>query len=311
MAQKAGATHPPTGGETRGCNTCGGSANWALIGNCSYSAIIENGAIKWLCWPVLDSSFVFGSLLDEDKGGEFVVQGQQGAVYQQAYVESTNVVKTTITSETGVFEVLDFAPRFLNYERHYKPSMLCRILRLVSGQPIVKVRCRPVYDYGRLQARESAESNHIEYLGLGQQCRLTTNIPLTYVQGGRPFVLARESHLCLSWGQPLEAPLEETVNNFYTRTVRYWHSWVKHARIPRDYQEHVIRSALILKLHQFEDTGAFTAATTTSIAEYPKSGRCWDYRYCWLRDTYFTVNAFEKLGLSDVSGGCGSLLKSK
>src|SRR5262249_45044558 len=79
----------------------------------------------------------------------------------------------------------------------------------------------------------------------------------------------------------------------------YWRRWIKGSRIPRDYQKHVIRSALALKLHQFEDTGAIIASSTTSIPEHPGSGRCWDYRYCWLRDAYFTLDAFERLGQTE------------
>jgi GH15 family glucan-1,4-alpha-glucosidase len=78
--------------------------------------------------------------------------------------------------------------------------------------------------------------------------------------------------------------------------LRYWEIWVKHTDIPAIYQEEVIRSALALKLHCFEDTGAIVAALTTSIPEAPGSGRTWDYRYCWLRDAYYTLGAFRLIG---------------
>ncbi|MFG0317382.1 MAG: glycoside hydrolase family 15 protein, partial [Planctomycetota bacterium JB042] len=139
-------------------------------------------------------------------------------------------------------------------------------------------------------------SNHIEFTGLGAPLRLTTDLSLTHVQEGRPFSLVKKQHLALTWGEPLESPLEATLDRFLGETVRYWRRWVKRTRVPRDYQEAVIRSALTLKLHQFEDTGAFLAATTTSLPEHPGSGRNWDYRFCWLRDTYFTLNALERLG---------------
>ena len=119
--------------------------------------------------------------------------------------------------------------------------------------------------------------------------RLTTNVPLTYVEDERPFLLDSDHHLVLTWGEPLEAGLEETAERFLERTLDYWRGWVKGTRVPRDYQREVIRSALVLKLHQYEDTGALLAATTTSLPEHPGSGRTWDYRYCWLRDAYFTL----------------------
>ena len=103
----------------------------------------------------------------------------------------------------------------------------------------------------------------------------------------------------LTWGEPLEAGLEETAERFLERTLDYWRRWVKGTRVPRDYQGEVVRSALALKLHQYEDTGALLAATTTSLPEHPGSGRTWDYRFCWLRDAYFTLNALERLGHSE------------
>ncbi len=129
--------------------------------------------------------------------------------------------------------------------------------------------------------------------------RLTTNVPLTYVEDERPFLLEHDRHLVLTWGEPLEAGLEETAERFLERTLDYWRRWVKGTRVPRDYQREVVRSALALKLHQYEDTGALLAATTTSLPEHPGSGRTWDYRFCWLRDAYFTLNALERLGHSE------------
>jgi GH15 family glucan-1,4-alpha-glucosidase len=176
--------------------------------------------------------------------------------------------------------------------------MLVRVLRPLSGEPRARVRCLPTYDYGLVETRSWRASNHIEYRGLPAPVRLTTNVPLTYVEDERTFLVERDQHLVLTWGQPLEAGLEDTAERFLERTIDYWRRWVKATRTPRDYQREVIRSALVLKLHQFEDTGALLAATTTSLPEHPGSGRTWDYRYCWLRDAYFTLNALERLGHS-------------
>ncbi len=269
-----------------------------IIGNCSYSALVRDGSVEWLCWPRPDSSFVFGPLLDRDRGGVFAVEGVDTQEVRQEYVENTNVLRTVFSGPDGSFELLDFAPRFLLYDRSFKPSMIVRILRPLDGEPKARVRCRPVYDYGAAQAGSWRASNHIEYTGFPAPVRLTTNVALTYVEDERPFLLERERHLVLTWGEPLEAGLEETAERFCERTIDYWRRWVKSTRVPRDYQGEVIRSALALKLHQYEDTGALLAATTTSLPEHPGSGRTWDYRYCWLRDAYFTLNAFERLGHS-------------
>jgi GH15 family glucan-1,4-alpha-glucosidase len=270
--------------------------NLGIIGNCAFSALVDHGSVEWLCWPRPDDSFVFGRLLDREQGGSFTIEPEVPGTIVQEYVENTNVLRTVFEGPTGVFELLDFAPRFDLYGRYFKPTMLVRILRPISGEPRVQVRCRPVYDYGRMRAQPFLASNHIQFLGLPAPLRLTTNLPLSYVEQERPFTLTEERHLVLTWGEPLEAPLEETADSFLTRTVQYWRRWIKQTRIPRDYQRQVIRSALVLKLHQYEDTGALLAATTTSLPESPRSGRTWDYRFCWLRDAYFTLNAFERTG---------------
>ncbi len=270
-----------------------------IIGNCSYSALLRDGSVEWMCWPRLDSSFVFGPLLDRDKGGAFVVEGVDATEVEQGYIENTNVLRTVFRGPGGEFELIDFAPRFSLYQRFFKPSMLVRILRPLSGEPRARVRCRPTYDYGLAETGSWRASNHIAYTGFPVPVRLTTNVPLTYVEDERPFLLEETRHLVLTWGEPLEAGLEETAERFLERTLDYWRRWVKGTRVPRDYQSEVVRSALALKLHQYEDTGALLAATTTSLPEHPGSGRTWDYRFCWLRDAYFTLNALERLGHSE------------
>jgi GH15 family glucan-1,4-alpha-glucosidase len=275
------------------------TSDLAIIGNCSYSALLRHGSVEWMCWPRPDSSFVFGPLLDRERGGAFTVEGVDATEVRQEYLENTNVFRTVFTGPEGEFELLDFAPRFFQFDRAFKPLMLVRILRPLSGEPRARVRCLPTYDYGLVEARSWRASNHIEYRGLPEAVRLTTNVPLTYVEDERAFLVERNQHLVLTWGQPLEAGLEDTAERFFERTVDYWRRWVKSTRTPRDYQREVIRSALVLKLHQFEDTGALLAATTTSLPEHPGSGRTWDYRYCWLRDAYFTLNALERLGHSE------------
>jgi GH15 family glucan-1,4-alpha-glucosidase len=135
----------------------------------------------------------------------------------------------------------------------------------------------------------------VRFEGFASQLRLTTDIPLSYL-GGQPFTLTGRQHMVLTWGAPLEQPLAPLCDRFLGETARYWQRWVKQCNIPPLYQGEVIRSALTLKLHCFEDTGAIIAAMTTSIPESQGSGRTWDYRYCWLRDSYYVLNAFGLLG---------------
>jgi GH15 family glucan-1,4-alpha-glucosidase len=253
--------------------------------------------VVWMCWPQFDSPYIFGSLVDNEKGGEFSISPHdQKFTTTQKYIENTNVLSTEFESADGRFRVVDFAPRFFQYGRNYKPQMLIRKIEPLSGSPRVKIVCKPVGDYGEVIPEVYQGSSHIRYMGLEQQLRLTTNIPLNFIIEEQEFVLNEAKYLVMTWGIPLEAPLEETAEDFLRRTLRYWQDWVKSTSIGTFYQEQIIRSALCLKIHQFEDTGAIIAAGTTSLPEFPGSGRNWDYRYCWLRDTYYILNAFQNVG---------------
>jgi GH15 family glucan-1,4-alpha-glucosidase len=272
--------------------------NFGVIGNCAYMAHINTNAnIVWMCWPQFDSSFIFGNLLDGQKGGQFsILPNTEHFKTSQHYIENTNILVTEFESSEGKFRVTDFAPRFYQYDRYYKPLMLIRKIEPVSGAPRTKVSCKPMGQYGELIPEENQGSSHIRYAGLGQQVRLTTNIPLNFIVDEQSFVLNETKYLVLTWGIPLEAPLEETVEDFLNKTLRYWQNWVKSTSIGTFHQEQIIRSALCLKIHQFEDTGAIIAAGTTSLPEHPGSTRNWDYRYCWLRDTFYILNAFHNVG---------------
>jgi len=269
-----------------------------LIGNCAYLALIrKDTSVAWLCWPRFDSSFVFGDLLDTKKGGEFSIRpAAKEFTSSQYYVENTNVLCTEIEDVNGRYRVTDFAPRFSQYDRYYKPLMIIRKLEPLTGIPRVQVTCNPVGDYGSTQLSRRRSSNHIAFLGLDEEIRLTTDIPLTYIIDQECFVLNEPKYLVLTYGAPLEASLEKTAEQFLRNTVQYWQNWVKSTSISNFYQNQVIRSALALKLHQYEDTGAIIAATTTSLPEAPGSTRNWDYRYCWMRDTYYILTAFNNIG---------------
>ena len=195
-----------------------------------------------------------------------------------------------------MFEVYDFAPRFVLYDRYTSRRCSSASSARCRARPRAVVRCRPTYSTAcssrRRGPRRTARPT------AGSRLRAAHDERAARVrQDERPFLVERDRHLVLTWGQPLEAGLEDTAERFLERTLDYWQLG-EGTRVPRDYQAEVIRSALVLKLHRWEDTGALLAATTTSIPEH-RSGRSWDYRYCWLRDAYFTLNALERLGHSE------------
>ena len=266
-----------------------------LIGNCQYSALVANtGDVVWCCLPRFDSEPVFGRLLDGD-GGSFSVQPPGGATGAQRYLPNTNVLETVFSTTEGRFRVVDFAPRFAQYDRFFRPTQLHRVIEPLEGTPRVCVTCEPRLGWSKRQPAAVPGSNHIRYEGFPAELRLTTDLPLSYL-GGTPFALTRRQHLALTWGRPIEEPLEACTMRVLEETTRYWQRWVKQCSVPPVHQAKVIRSALALKLHCFEDTGAIVAAMTTSIPEAPGSGRTWDYRYCWLRDAYYVLSALGLIG---------------
>jgi GH15 family glucan-1,4-alpha-glucosidase len=267
-----------------------------LIGNCQFSALIgRSGEVVWCCLPRFDSEPVFSTLLDHSAGGRFLVGPADGSPGTQRYLENSNVLETTFQTASGAFRLVDFAPRFVQHDRIFRPTQLFRVLEPIDGTPLVRVECEPRMGWSKGVPPVLQGSNHLRFEGFDTPLRLTTDIPLSYL-AGHPFALTARRHLALTWGAPIEEPLAPLCDRFLGETLRYWQRWVKHCDIPPLYQRAVIRSALALKLHCFEDTGAIVAAMTTSIPEAPASGRTWDYRYCWLRDAYYAIGAFRLLG---------------
>ena len=267
------------------------------IGNCQYSSLIDqNGAVVWCCWPRFDSAPVFAELLDGAHGGCFRIGPAEGTPGTQRYLPNTNVLETVFHGSQGSFRCIDFAPRFVQHERPFRPTQMIRIVEPLEGTPRVQARCDPTLGWAREAPERVQGSNHIRFEGFPAQLRLTTDVPLAYVIDGRPFTLTQRRHFALTWGTPIEEPLAPLCDRFLHETVRYWERWVKHCNIPPFFQQQVIRSALALKLHCFEDTGAIIASMTTSLPESPGSGRTWDYRYCWLRDAAYALGAFRLLG---------------
>jgi GH15 family glucan-1,4-alpha-glucosidase len=269
-----------------------------LIGNCQYAALVHrSGDVAFCCMPRFDSPPLFASLIDADSddAGRFWIRPASGELGEQSYIDNTNVLETRFSSPDGVFRVIDFAPRFQGPGRMFRPTKLVRIIEPLSGTPLIRVTCDPRLGWSKEQPRAAQGSNHTSYHGYGAEVRLTSDVPMAYLQG-LPFALTERKYMVLSWEEPVEESLPLLCERFLTETLRYWQSWVKHCDVPARYQAEVIRSALALKLHCYEDTGAIVAAITTSIPEHHGSGRNWDYRYCWLRDAFYTLDAFRKLG---------------
>jgi GH15 family glucan-1,4-alpha-glucosidase len=216
---------------------------------------------------------------------------------EQSYLPNSAVLRTRLTdAQGGIVEITDFAPRFRQHGRMFTPIMLIRQMRHVQGSPRICIRIRPTFDYGRGPCSTTCGSHHIRYVSPDWILRLTTDASITTILQEIPFFL--EDRLTLIFGPDETIPeaVGELARRFLGETLAFWQGWVRDLGIPFEWQDEVIRAAITLKLNAFDDTGAIIAAMTTSIPEAPNSSRNWDYRYCWIRDAYFVVNALNRLG---------------
>lgn len=275
------------------------SLDLALIGNCSVAALVDPDArIIWSCFPRFDGDPVFCSLLrPDDDYGFFSVELADWEHSEQTYMENTAVLVTRLRDKHGgLIEVTDFAPRFGQFGRRFRPMMLVRRIRRLSGSPRIVLRVRPAGNYGAERPQLTWGSHHIRYVLTDLVLRLTTNASLTAVMQETPFFLEDTVTVLLGPDETVHESSTEVGRRFFEETVRYWHEWVRTLGIPYEWQDKVIRAAITLKLNAYDDTGAIVAAMTTSIPEAANSTRNWDYRYCWLRDSYFVVNTLNRLG---------------
>src|SRR5271167_610588 len=271
----------------------------AVIGNGRTAALLEpSSRLVWWCYPRFDSDPIFCRLLagDEEKGfSDVVLDGMVD--FSSDYARNTAVVSTVLTDRKGAaVKITDFAPRFRNYDRTFRPPQLVRIIEPIAGMPRITIRFRPTSRYGVPMPLKSIGSNHVSFRGADVVIRLTTDAPLSYIDREAPFVLTLPLHLVIGPDEPFPADLATTCRSFAARTQDYWTGWVRRLSIAYDWQDVIIRAAITLKLSSFEETGGIIAAHTTSIPEAKGSGRNWDYRYCWLRDAYFVVKALNRLG---------------
>ncbi len=273
-----------------------------LIGNSRVNALIDrNAEIVWWCYPYFDSDPICCSLLQSDEQekpfGTIGVQFEGGKLVEQVYERNSAILVTRFADDHGNgIEICDFSPRFYMHGRLFSPSMVVRIIKRVSGRPRVALTIKPAINYGSQPAEIRTGAHHISYIGSVQAMRITTDAAVSAVTDGKPFYLEECVTLLMGADETVNGAPREIGRSFHEQTLNYWHRWVRNLAVPFEWQEIVIRAAITLKLNAFDDTGAIIAAVTTSVPEAPHSGRNWDYRFCWLRDAYFVVNALNRLG---------------
>ncbi|MCI2263332.1 glycoside hydrolase family 15 protein [Xanthomonas indica] len=271
-----------------------------VIGNGSFGALIDKRAsVVWSCLPAFDGDPAFCALLSPraHPGGDFSIELEDFVDSDQHYLANTAILRTVLRdAHGGAVEVIDFAPRWRNHGRFYRPVSIIRQVRPLAGNPRIRARARPLADWGARQPESTWGSNHVRWLLPDFTLRLTTDVPVRFIRDELPFVLAHPVNLMLGVDESLTRSLTGYIQEAQERTEEYWREWVRYLSVPLDWQDAVIRSAITLKLCQYEDSGAIIAAMTTSIPEAPDTPRNWDYRYCWLRDAAFVVRALNRLG---------------
>lgn len=280
--------------------------NLAMIGNCGFGALVDRKArIVWSCYPFFDGDPIFCNLVNGgDEGqpknretGFWGIELLDFERSEQKYIPNTAVLETVLYDKHGgAVQVTDLAPRFAHYERFFHPSVITRSIKPLQGSPRVRVLMRPRYNYGANEFQTVYGSNHISYIGKDIAIRLNTDASISYIKEEKPFLLDRRYTMILGPDEPLKDSIAKTGRRYKESTEHYWKEFARNLALPFEWQEALIRCALTLKMCTFEETGAVLAAVTTSIPEAPGSQRNWDYRYCWLRDSFFVIQALNRLG---------------
>jgi GH15 family glucan-1,4-alpha-glucosidase len=293
-------------------------ADYAFLSDCHTGALVApDGSVDWLCVPRFDAPSVFGTLLDRQAGtfrlGPFGINVPSARVYEPG----TNILLTTWRTPTGwvlVRDALTLGPRTHPdmVTPHTRPPtdedadhVLVRTAICIEGEVEMELTCEPVFDYGRVPAQWSVSHNghRADASGADVTIRLQTNLAVgvegDWVRGRHVLRSGEQMYCSLSWAEELDGP--ETVdqaNERMANTARFWREWLGRARIPdHRWRDPIQRSALAIKGLTFMPTGATVAALTTSLPETPGGARNWDYRYTWLRDSTFTLQALHYLNL--------------
>lgn len=275
--------------------------HYGLIGNCTTAALVsKDTSIDWLCMPYFDSPSLFAKILDDKNGGHFKITGVDTKYISQRYIYDTAILKSTVETEYGEFEVHDYMPRFMvNGLNHYCPPEIHRVIKVISGHPIVKIDLKPMPNYALGGGKYE---NHFEYIKIvstkGEYISYYFYSDLDHdkIISGEEIELNKYSYIVISYHEKLSAFTTEKIYHQFEKTKAYWIDYVDQTRYPEKYREAVIRSAITLKLLSYQKTGAVLAAPTTSLPEALGEGRNWDYRYCWMRDGGMTIDVYSRIG---------------
>ncbi len=283
--------------------------DYGIIGDMHTVALVGmNGSIDWFCYPDFDSPSVFAAILDDEKGGRFMI-GPRCPVttYKQLYWPGTNVLVTRFLAPDGVGEVRDFMPVGRQTGVGAGRWLLRRVTAVRGTMPF-RIECRPAFNYARDAHRTEMTKEGAVFHSDGLSLCLTSGVPLSIDGEGvaADFRLEEGQSAIFALGEIDRAAggaspsiSEAKADEIFQRTVDFWRHWLSGCQYTGRWREMVERSALALKLLTYEPTGAIVAAPTCSLPEGIGGERNWDYRYTWIRDAAFTLYGFIRLGFTD------------
>ena len=278
-----------------------GNLNYGIIGNCKSSALInEDSSIDWCCLPQFNSPSVFGKILDEKIGGSFKILCDDSYKITQKYIDKTCILKTKFDNGSDAFELLDYMPRFQEENGlYYAPPEICRILKLIKGNPRLKILYDPRLEYSVGKTNNYEKNDFIVSVVNEERydtLYLYTDLNKKSILEFSEISLDRDYYLSISYNEKINPPSLGHVNFELERTKVYWLNWCFKTPSYENYNSQILRSAMTLKLLTFEKTGAVLAAATTSLPETIGEVRNWDYRFCWIRDASMVIKVITKLG---------------
>ncbi|GIX46973.1 MAG: glycosyl hydrolase [Candidatus Tectimicrobiota bacterium] len=275
--------------------------HYGLIGNCTSAALVSaEASIDWLCLPFFDSPSLFARILDDEKGGHFQIQGVNTKAITQRYIQDTAILKTIVETAEGCFEIHDYMPRYsLGPGNYYCPSEVHRAIRVLSGQPRLRVDLEPRPNYALGGVVYEFYEEYVKLIstrGGYMSYYLYSNLDLEALVRGEVVTPPPYAFIVLSYHEKLASFTPDRIYHELEKTKAYWLDYVDQIHYPYRYREAVVRSVITLKLLSYQRTGAVLAAPTTSLPEVIGQQRNWDYRYCWMRDGGMTIDVYARVG---------------
>jgi GH15 family glucan-1,4-alpha-glucosidase len=280
--------------------------DYGLIGDCRSAALIsKEGSIDWLCWPRFDSNSIFAALLDRERGGCWSISPVGPHSVHRRYLPDTNILETHFDLEAGAVVLTDLMPVRENTSM-VPDHEIIRCVECTSGEADIELLLQPRARYGEV----ALDMQQREKLGV----RFCHGRGVYWLRSSVPLTVQRESatlkhrlregetlmfSLSYTENAPAVLPDLQQIPHRISISADWWKGWTSQIQYDGPFRDEVVRSALVLKLLTFAQSGAIVAAPTTSLPERIGGSLNWDYRYCWLRDASLTIRGMLELGFRD------------